>query len=418
MQDLVELGAVDAEHGLLAGDQAFFRHVDGDLQSRLHAALARAALQHPQPAVLDGELDVLDIPEMRLEPGASRLQLFEHLRHQRFERRAPVAGHGLCLLGQRLRRAQARHHVLALGVDQELAVKLPRTGRGIAGEHDAGGAPLAHIAEHHGLHGHRGAPVVGDVVQAAIGDGPGVAPRAEHGRDGAPELDMDILRKGLAKLALDDRLEARDDLGPMLGAEFGVHLEALEALIILERFLEQIVVDAEHHIGVHLDEAAIGVVGESAVGRAEREALDGRVVEAEIEHRIHHAGHRGAGARAHRDEQWIGDVAEARACDLANDLKRVVHHRLQRRRQLAARGVIGGAHVRRDGEAWRHRQAEPRHLGEIGALAAKQIAVGTAPVGAVSTEGEDPFVGRIGNHGLTGLSHRALFALAAVSLTL
>ena len=40
-------------------------------------------------------------------------------------------------------------HVLALGVDQVLAVELVLAGRGIAGEGDAGGRILAHVAEHH-----------------------------------------------------------------------------------------------------------------------------------------------------------------------------------------------------------------------------------------------------------------------------
>ena len=52
--------------------------------------------------------------------------------------------------------------------------------------------------------------------------------------------------------------------------------------------------EAEHHVGIHLNEAAIGVVGEAAVARAAGEPLDSLVVEAEIEHRIHHARHRGA----------------------------------------------------------------------------------------------------------------------------
>ena len=57
-----------------------------------------------------------------------------------FERR-PLGVRGAARgLGQRLGRAQARHHVLALRIDQELAVKLVGAGRRIAREHDAGRA--------------------------------------------------------------------------------------------------------------------------------------------------------------------------------------------------------------------------------------------------------------------------------------
>ena len=113
-------------------------------------------------------------------------------------------------------------------------------------------------------------------------------------------------------------------------------LETFETFVVLERLLEQIMVDAEHHIAIHLDEAAIGVIGESAVRGAPREPFDGLVVEAEIEHRIHHARHRGARARAHRYEQRIVDVAETGAGDLAHHVERLAHHRHQSLGQLLA----------------------------------------------------------------------------------
>ena len=133
-------------------------------------------------------------------------------------------------------------------------------------------------------------------MQPPIGDGARVVPGAEHGGDRAPKLHVQILREGLAKLLLDQRLEAADHLRPMLGLELAVHFEAIETFVVFERLFEQIVVDAEHHVGIHLDEAAIGVVGKSAVGGPARQPLDRLVVEAEIEHRVHHAGHRGARA--------------------------------------------------------------------------------------------------------------------------
>ncbi len=73
-----------------------------------------------------------------------------------------------------------------------------------------------------------------------------------------------------------------------------------------------VMLDAEHDLAVHLDEAAIAVLGEARIAALARQALDGVVVEAEIEDRVHHARHRGARAGAHRDQQRIGRVAEAR----------------------------------------------------------------------------------------------------------
>ena len=323
-------------------------------------------------------------------------ELGEHVGHEAFERRhASTFEPRRAASVKGCRRAQARHHVLALRIDQELAVKLVGAGRGIAREHDAGRASLAHIAEHHGLDGDGGAPIVGNVVQAAIGDGARVLPGAEHGGDGAPELGVQVLREGLAELGLDQGLIAGDELEPILGAEFGVEFEALETFVILQDLLEQLVIEAEHHVGIHLDEAAIGVVGEAPVARAPRQALDGLVVEAEIEHGVHHAGHRGARARAHRHQQRILHLAEARADDLADLIERRAHHRLQLVGQLAAKLVIDRADLGRDGEAGRHGQAEPRHLGKIGALAAEAVALGGRAVGAAGAEGDRPISARI-----------------------
>ncbi len=336
MQELVELGGVDAAHRLLAADQTLFRHVHGDLQSGLRRALAGAGLQQEELAFLHGELDVLDVAEMRFEPGAGCRKLGKHIGHQPFERRLARARHAPRRLGQRLRRAHARHHVLALGIDQELAVKLVSAGGRITGEDDAGCASLPHIAEHHGLDGDRRAPIVGNVVEPPVGDGPGVLPGAEHGGDGAPQLGGEGLREGLAELGRDKGLEAGDDLRPVLGGEFRVVFQAFEIFIVLQNLLEQLVVEAEHHVGIHLDEAAIGVVGEAAVSRAPRQSLDGLIVEAEIEHGVHHAGHRGARARADRNQQRVFNLAESCAGNPANGIERVVHHRHQLVRELVA----------------------------------------------------------------------------------
>ena len=74
-----------------------------------------------------------------------------------------------------------------------------------------------------------------------------------------------------------------------------------------------VVVHAEHDVAVHLDEAAVAVIGEARVAGWPRQPLDRAVVEAEIEDGVHHARHRDARARAHRDQQRLLRVAEARA---------------------------------------------------------------------------------------------------------
>ena len=323
MKELVELIRVDGEDRLIGADQPLLGHVDGDLERGLGRALARAGLQHEELAFLHGELDVLEVAEVGLELAAGALQLGEGVGHQGFERGIARAGALARKLGQGLWGAQAGDHVLSLRIHQIFAVKLLRPGRRIAREDNAGRALVAAIAEHHGLNGDGSPPAVGNVMQAPIGDGTRVLPRAEHGGDRAPELVVEVLRERLAELALDESLVATDDRHPILRRKLSVVFESLEIFEVLEDLLEQLVVDAEHHIGIHLDEAAIGVVGKSSIARSAREPFDGLVVEAEIEHGVHHAGHRGAAARTDRHEQRILDIAEFRTGDLAYRIERL-----------------------------------------------------------------------------------------------
>ena len=206
-------------------------------------------------------------------------------------------------------------------------------------------------------------------MQATVGDGALVHPRAEHRADRAPQLLARLLRERLAGALLDDLLVAADDGAPVVGLEIGVHLDAEVFLLELQRLLEIVMPDIEHDVGVHLDEAAIAVPGEALVARRLAKAQHGAVVQAEIEHGIHHAGHRGASAGAHRDQQRIVGVTEAGANGLLDRSQRLRDLVLQFVRIGVAVGVVPGADLGGDGEARRHRQAEARHLREVGAFA-------------------------------------------------
>ncbi len=117
--------------------------------------------------------------------------------------------------------------------------------------------------------------------------------------------------KGAAALGFHALLEFLDDGFPVVRTEIGIERLAVLFLVELEYFLEAVMLETEHHGGIHLDEAAVGIVGEALVARALGEPFHGLVVEAQIEHRVHHAGHGGASARAHRDEERVPRIAEA-----------------------------------------------------------------------------------------------------------
>ena len=105
-------------------------------------------------------------------------------------------------------------------------------------------------------------------------------------------------------------------------------------------------VHTENNVGVHLDEAAIAVVGKARVARTGCETFDGAVVEAQVEDRVHHAGHGRARARTDRDEQRICRVAEGCANGVANFGQSRFDFGLDVAWQFFAVLIIGGADLR------------------------------------------------------------------------
>ena len=259
---------------------------------------------------------------------------------------------------------------------QEVAARLGRAGDLVAAERDAGAGRVALVAEHHLLDVDGRAPLVRDAVDAAVLDGALAGPGVEHGADREPQLLLRVLREVVAGLVLVQRLEAVDELLERVGVELGVVLDAAVVLDLGDRLLERLAVDPARDVAEHLEEAPVGVPREAiVVGRA-REALDGGVVEAEVEDRVEHAGHRLAGAGADGDEQRVLVVAERLAGVLLQALERVgdlVGH--------AVGLFLVGLHVRDAGlggdrEAGRHPVGaeDAGHLRHVRALAAEQVA--------------------------------------------
>ena len=148
-------------------------------------------------------------------------------------------------------------------------------------------------------------------------------------------------------------------------------------------FFEIEVVHAEHDVAEHLDEAAVRIPREARVAGARSEAFDGAVVEADVQDRVHHAGHRLPGARPHRYQQGVLGVAERRAEDGLQTRQGGVDLGLHASGQGAAVLLPREADFGRDREAGRDGDADPRHLGEAGSLAAEQglhrpVAIGFA----------------------------------------
>ena len=390
VQKLVQGGRVDPHHRLRFFDQSFIGHFDGDFDRRLGGAFAGPGLQHPQFAVLNGKLDVLHVAIVAFELFVDAGQLAENLRHERFQRRR-IGPCGLAgALGDVVRGANAGDHVFALGVDQIFTVKMVVAGCRVAGEGNPGGAGFAQIAKHHRLNINGGAPIVGNSIQPPIGDGPGIGPRAKHRANRPPELVVHILGERFAQLGLHEFFVLGDDVFPVVTGHFGVQGVAGVGFVFFQEVFEAEHFDPQHHIGVHLNEAAIGIIGKARIVAAGGQPFDRYIVETQIKDGVHHAGHRGAPARADRDQQRVGSIAKHgadRLCDLSHCGKNFV---LDAGGQRAAGPVEFAANMGGESKSGGHRQAQIAHFGQVGTLAAKQRLHRGNTIGSPAAKPVDP----------------------------
>ena len=220
VQELVELRGIDTAHGLFAGDQAFLDHFDGDAQGGGGSAFTHACLEHPELALLDGELDIAHIAVMILERQEHALELLTC----RLEAQSGLeVGNGLGV-------TDTGDNVLALGVYQKVAVELFGAVGRVARKGNTGRRSLALVAKGHGLHVDGGAEVVGNAMLLAVDAGTLIHPAAKDGLDGKAQLKLRIVREdGLAVDDLElgvqggidvlgeDPLEGLDELLQILG---------------------------------------------------------------------------------------------------------------------------------------------------------------------------------------------------------
>ncbi len=185
----------EAHDDFLLVDAAFFQHVQSHGQSGHTSALADAALQHVEDAVLDGELDVEHVVVVVFEDAAHLAEFLIGFGHQLLHRVHVLVLLVLGVVVQRVGGTDASHHVFALGVDEPFAVELVVASGGVTCEGHTGSGCVAHVAKHHRLHVDGGAPVVRNAFDAAVADGLLTVPTLEHGLDAAFELGLGVVRE-------------------------------------------------------------------------------------------------------------------------------------------------------------------------------------------------------------------------------
>ena len=283
VQELVELRGIDTVHSLLADDQALLDHFDGDAQSGGCGTFAHAGLEHPELALLDGELDIAHVAIVILERQEHALELLT----------CGLEARGGLEVGDGLGVADAGDDILALGVDQKVAVELLSAVGRVARKGDAGRGGLTLVAKGHGLNVDGSTELVGDAVLFAVDAGALVHPAAKDGLDGKTQLKLRVVREdGLAidNLELgvqggldvlgEDPLEGLDELLQILGRKLGVDADASDQACLGQRVLEQVGVNAHNDVGEHLNKAAVAIPSKTRILRLGDEPLNGVVVEA------------------------------------------------------------------------------------------------------------------------------------------
>ena len=156
-------------HRFIHVDDPLIDELDSNSEGCRSGPLAHARLQHPQSSPFHRELDVAQVLIVQFQ-APHDVEEF-------------VVGLGITLAECRERKcvANARHHILTLGVREVVAVDTGGSRAGIAGECHSGPRPLAQIAECHDLHIDCGAEIVRDTLSAAIEPGPIGVPRPKHG---------------------------------------------------------------------------------------------------------------------------------------------------------------------------------------------------------------------------------------------
>src|SRR5262249_59258822 len=99
--------------------------------------LSGGGRRHPELALLDGKFELLHVGLMPLEHAVDALELLDRLGQRSFHRGLVRTRLSARRFRDFLRGTDAGYHVLALGIDQELAVELLVSRRWIARERHA-----------------------------------------------------------------------------------------------------------------------------------------------------------------------------------------------------------------------------------------------------------------------------------------
>ena len=196
MKQLIEVLRRNALHRLVLCDQAFFHHLDRAAHGCHAGPLRATSLQHVQLAVLERELHILHVLEVRFE-----------FRRQALELAVDLGELAAFHLFDRLRRACAGDDIFALRVGEHVAIQHILAGAAVARERHTRAAVVPHVPVDHGDDVDRRPQAVGNAVHLAIVFGAAGVPALEDRLDRAPQLLLRIVGERVPRALLHNRLE-------------------------------------------------------------------------------------------------------------------------------------------------------------------------------------------------------------------
>ena len=215
-------------------------------------------------------------------------------------------------------------------------------------------------------------------MRLAVLHRPRGVPGAQHAFDRGDELVPGVTRDRLAGFAPHQPVVLRDELLEVVGIEGADIAPAQDGVEGRPRHPED---DGR----VALEKATPHVEPEARVLLALGEAAGDVRVDADVEHGLQHAGHRGGRTRADRDQKRRPGIAEAKA----RGRLEVRDLGAQQPENLLAQATLGleaPPDLGREREARRDREPHPGHLGDGGALPPSQRRAAASSSGSGSVK--------------------------------
>jgi len=397
MKQFIQLSRCHPHHRFFRCNQFLLDHIDRHPHGRRPVPLANTALEDKQPAPLNGELDVLHIPIVLLQQVFNVNQFLIQFGHRLLERYQMFIVFRLRVGVDGGRCANTCHHIFPLSIDQIFTVKLVFTIARIAGKGHTGSGVFSHITEDHGLDVDRCTPVVRNTLNPPIADRPLAVPGGKHRTNRTPQLGIGFIRKFLAKYLLHFLFELPAKLFQVLYGQIRIRLTAASLLHLVHNLFQltanPLIVFRlnpgglfHHHIGVHHNQPAIGVINEPFVAALGDHSRNRCGRQTHIENRFHHPRHRGAGTGANRHKQRISGVAELAAHNLLHFGQRLLNLLLKPFGELAVVLVVICAYFCCNGETRGYRYSQPGHFRQISSLASQQLFHLRVAVGCAAAE--------------------------------